>query len=168
MQRRTTQHWAMLRVYEPPSALDCLHLVTLPYADDVPIKRGELLQLHRRCGLQHQQVRTVASWPMHWQPEGLHGDEGEEVEHPVLLEEISWVLKVLGLPMAVSSLPYPTIPYHTLPYPTIPYHTLPYPTIPYHTLPYPTQFSQNHGRRPGSSGNFLKSKSKVLLLQLPS
>ena len=57
---------------------------------------------------------------MHWQPEGLHGDEGEEVEHPVLLEEISWVLKVSGLPVAVSSLPYPTIPYHTLPYPTLP------------------------------------------------
>ena len=54
-----------------------------------PSRGGELLQLHRHCGLQHQQVRTVASWPMHWQPEGLHGDEGEEVEHPVLLEEIS-------------------------------------------------------------------------------
>ena len=78
---------------------------------------------------------------MHWQPEGLHGDEGEEVEHPVLLEEISWVLKVSGLPVAVSSLPYPTIPY---------------------------PISPKSRAKTWFHRQLLKSKSKVLLLQLPS
>jgi hypothetical protein len=75
--------------------------------------RGELLQLHRRCGLQHQQVCTVASWPMHWQPEGLHGDEGKRWSI-----QFFW-RKLVGYSKC-QVYQWQSPPYHTLPYPTIP------------------------------------------------
>ena len=113
MQRRTTQHWAMLRVYEPPSALDCLHLVSLPYADDVPIKGGSCCS---SIGVAGYSTSKCAQWRPGrciGSPKDCMGTKGKRWSI-----QFFW-RKLVGYSKC-QVYQWQSPPYHTLPYPTLP------------------------------------------------